>query len=249
MSELHPVDPEPLPIQENTNEPSKPVRPHVFFGIVQKLQRYSSYAFTGFLGVHAAGVLVAPALSPQIGNETILFARELYHAPGMEGFLVFGSLAVHIASGIILRLHQAYLTKKNYNRLRLPRLSPVAVSGYILAPLVTGHLILTRLAPLDLLGDSSLISLDYISYGFHKYPIVSWIGYIALGFLTLHHSIWGYKKWFSLYGRKYRTKTFGLYFGGILMTLVSLLRISRLPPVTGWIEQQYSMVYSSLLKA
>lgn len=196
--------------------------------------------------MHAASVMVAPLWSIESAEYTLQFTAAIYQSSLVEPWLVYGSLGAHIASGLLLRAHKAYLSKKYYDVWALPKFSPVAISGFALTPLLAGHIWSTRIAPQMVLGDSSLISLNYIAHFIHKYPVFSRISYFMLGFLTSYHVIWGFKKWFGLYGKKYRKATFGIYFGALIATAVSIARIGRLPRVSGWVASQYDLVFKSL---
>lgn len=265
-AELRQVDPVPLPDNDlsidsaesiakssssSSSSSSSHDKPHgtlprSFFAYVQKVQRYSSYSFSAFITMHAASVVVAPLWSIEAAESTLQFTSALYQSPLIEPWLVYGSLGLHIASGILLRAHKVYLTKKHYDKWSFPKPTPVSISGFVLTPFLLGHMYSTRIAPQFVLGDSSLISLNFIAHFFHKHRVLSGATYFMLSFLTAYHVIWGYKKWFGLYGRKYRRPTFTIYFGVLLASVISMVRIARLPKVSGWLASQFDLVLKSL---
>jgi hypothetical protein len=238
---LKEVSPEPENVAAETAEDRPSPGNNSFLGLVQKVQRYSSYSFSGFLGLHAASMVIAPLISIPVADSTMSFSNAIYQAPAIEPILVYGSLTAHIISGMILRGHKIYLSKKHYDRWKVS-LSPVAVSGYVLFPLVVGHLAFARLAPQYILGDSSLVNLQYVAHIFHKHRLIGWTAFIPLIFLTFHHTIWGWKKWLLLYGRKYTAKTYTMFFSSLLAAYISLARISRMPETTGWLASQFNKV-------
>ncbi|ANB11325.1 hypothetical protein AWJ20_4129 [Sugiyamaella lignohabitans] len=249
--EIEPIEAEELPTvnTDGIKDDSNPEKKDVHMSplqIIQKIHRYSTYSFSGFLFLHASSVIFAPVISPSFGESVLQTANPIYQAPGIEPLLVYGSLAAHVTSGIILRAHKAYLNKRYYDQWKLPRFSPLAVSGYVVLPFVLGHITASRIAPQIVLGDSSLISLQYIAHGFHRHPILSWLAYIPLVFLVSHHVIWGWKRWLNLFGKKYTRKTYALFSTILLCGYISLARISRMPKVSGWVASQFDKVFAAI---
>lgn len=56
----------------------------------------------------------------------------------------------------------------------------------------------TRILPIYMHGDSSLINLSYISHGFSLHPLVSFAGFTALVGVGAWHITWGWAKWLGL---------------------------------------------------
>ncbi|KAJ1324290.1 dimethylguanosine tRNA methyltransferase-like protein [Microdochium nivale] len=71
-----------------------------------RIQRYSSYTFTVFAGLHLANTSIIPLIYQSVPSSEpfLLMAREIYQTPLMEPLLVGLPLVAHIASGIALRL-------------------------------------------------------------------------------------------------------------------------------------------------
>ncbi|KAM0325069.1 hypothetical protein ACHAQA_007608 [Verticillium albo-atrum] len=155
----------------------------------------------------------------------LLQSRELYQTTFTEPLLVTLPIAAHIASGLALRLlrraqnlaryggstpgmyalarsrtnspsRQSQVPAGRPKALRIwPPLSWIATSGYALAALVAGHVAVNRLLPLYVEGDSSNIGLAYVSHGFARHPVVSWLAYTALIAATAGHTVWGAARW------------------------------------------------------
>ncbi|ODV95063.1 hypothetical protein PACTADRAFT_34803 [Pachysolen tannophilus NRRL Y-2460] len=78
-----------------------------------KAQKYSSIVFSVFALLHGSSVLISPLISVEIADEVMMMSRTIYQMPGLEGILIFGSLTVHILSGITIRILRN-IRKKSY---------------------------------------------------------------------------------------------------------------------------------------
>lgn len=215
------------------------------FPFIQNIQRYSSYTFSAFLTLHAASVVAGPIISPEIGDYTMNFTGAVYQEQLIEPFLVYGSLAAHIASGLILRLRYSYLYYRTHDKLP-PRPSNVALCGYGLIPLVGGHLLYTRWIPLRVLGDSSMISMEYVAHTLHKYPIVGSMVLLTLLGTTAYHVINGWRRWLGLYTTKSNAKAYFTVLGSVLAGAISLFRIYNMAESSGWMAKQFDSVLTVL---
>lgn len=86
--------------------------------------------------------------------------------------------------------------KKSWISLKIPGLSPLAFSGYILIPFLLVHFTKFRWLPISLDGDLSLINLNYITYYLNHSPIrggnvINIFNLIMLVWLTLYHVVSG----------------------------------------------------------
>jgi hypothetical protein len=70
--------------------------------------------------------------------------------------------------------------------------------GYAFMPFIGFHLWTTRILPLYMHGDSSLINLSYISHGFALHPFVSFAGFTVLVGLGVWHMTWGWARWLGM---------------------------------------------------
>ncbi|PUU72169.1 hypothetical protein B9Z19DRAFT_1197722, partial [Tuber borchii] len=106
-----------------------------------RTQKYSSYAFTSFLGIHATTASITPLiLGLDAGNSALLLARTYYYqaSPYIEMLLIPGSLALHIGSGFALRAYRSYQQHQRYggkppksvSQWRWRNFSGVSLAGY-----------------------------------------------------------------------------------------------------------------------
>ncbi|KAK9468977.1 hypothetical protein V1512DRAFT_202358 [Lipomyces arxii] len=206
-----------------------------------KVHKYSSYGFTGFLALHLATVSATPAVfGIEAGDRAMMLARVLYQTPGIEETLVYGTLAVHVVSGVMLRVYKIYRDRKWYShRLKLSR---VAFSGYLLLPFVASHFVVTRLIPLVTEGDSSLVSLRYIAHGFARSSAVSWGFYLLFVSGTAYHVGYGWARWLRLHklGRV-RLAQFGAFLIGVL----GLRAVNKGQNVSLYVGRKYDVFYDT----
>ncbi|KAK9367485.1 hypothetical protein V1509DRAFT_626069 [Lipomyces kononenkoae] len=229
-----------LDIDENDGIPSGGKVPlwHLYLFRVQK---YSSYSFAAFLSMHLATVNAMPALlGIDAADNGIVLARVLYQLPVVEGTLVVGSLAAHLISGIILRIHKIRRDKRWYARpLKMSRIS---FTGYLLAPLVASHIFVARVIPLIKEGDSSIISLRYISRGFARTPLTSWAIYGAMLGLGVYHVSYGFARWLRI--PNYRVRIAGvIYFA---LALWGLRVVSKGNNMAEWLARRYDILYEMI---
>lgn len=173
--------------------------------IVLRIQKYSSYTFTVFATLHITNVSILPLATRSVveSNRYLLLTRPYYQSPLTEPLLVGLPLVAHITSGIALRLWrrrkalQRYgaETRRDKRTIPWPVISGTSALGYALVPLAGFHMWTTRILPLYAHGDSSLISLNYISHGFALHPGVSFAGFSALATVGVWHIVWGAAKW------------------------------------------------------
>lgn len=173
--------------------------------IVLRIQKYSSYTFTAFAALHITNVSIIPLATRSVveSNRYLLLTRPYYQSALTEPLLVALPLAAHITSGIALRFwrrRQALLrygaeTRREKRTIPWPVVSGTSALGYALVPLAGFHIWTTRILPLYAHGDSSLISLNYISHGFALHPKVSFAGFTALVSVGAWHFVWGAAKW------------------------------------------------------
>lgn len=207
--------------------------------------KYSSYAFTGFLGLHLTSVVILPAFSYSAGNKALLFTNTIYQNHAVEPILVTGSLVAHILSGSILRCYKLYRSKSLYERWVSPisRLNSVSLAGYVAIPMLASHFYAVRWLPQHILGDSSLISLDYIANSLAGHPVIAITSMLSMLSLVLFHVSWGWKKWLKP-STKPKLKSFitGAISTGIVLGVASLVRISSQGAATGWLASQYQLI-------
>ena len=156
-----------------------------------RVQRYSSYTFTLFAGIHLANTSIIPLIyrSVPYSEPFLVMAREVYQTPLTEPLLIGLPLLAHIGSGIALRLVRRSQNAKRYGHGdeitdvtvvakdgRKPRappspwpaLSKISVNGYRFAVLLAAHVGVNRVVPLLVEGDSSNVGLQYVAHGFAR---------------------------------------------------------------------------------
>lgn len=274
--------------------------------ILSTIQKYSSYTFTIFTFLHGSTVLLAPAVSGSLGNELLSMTRTIYQGSGLEGILVWGSLSLHVLSGISIRILRNLRYREKYggsklydNRLKRKRrnsqldkdvfskdydgevrvnddsevglmggvtnffgfgfkksfffrkfgVSPLQATGYLSIPLIAYHALQTRIIPLLVDGDSSYITLDYISYLLNgtkhvSAPILNWIIYPSLIGITTYHVISGWLKWLqvkSLTKRKVGAAMINLITLIGIYSVYSLSKVDVDMTVAAFVQKQFDI--------
>ncbi|KAI0522044.1 hypothetical protein F5B22DRAFT_456959 [Xylaria bambusicola] len=192
-----------------------------------RIQRYSSYTFTFFAGLHFANTSLIPLIyrSVPYSEPFLLMTRELYQTRLTEPLLVGFPILAHVASGFTIRLLRRSQNKKRYHGDSSPsfwelarskaslsssstshssfsRIWPsfnnIAASGYVFSVLITSHIAMNRVLPLIVDGDSSNIGLAYVAHGFARHAPSAYIAYALLLFVGSGHMVWGMARWLNL---------------------------------------------------
>ncbi|KAI6780523.1 uncharacterized protein J7T54_000163 [Emericellopsis cladophorae] len=180
-----------------------------------RVQKYSSYAMNTFFALHITNVSILPAItgSADASETYLLMTREIYQTAITEPLLVALPAILHIGSGIALRLVRRSQNVQRYgtttpgfwavgsHRKRMspwPEMSYISLSGYALSFFYSAHVLVNRILPLAVEGDSSNIGLAYVAHGFARSPWISGIGYAGLIGLSAGHIVWGSAKWLNL---------------------------------------------------
>lgn len=213
--EPSPVDDTPIELKHDYFAPTPTTRtttlglgnhgPQYFLA---RVQRYSSYAFTVFASFHLANTAVIPLLTRSVpeSNRYLLLTRPYYQSSLAESLLVALPLVAHIASGIALRFYRRHQALKRYGAethrdrksIPWPAMTKTTLLGYALVPMAAFHVWTTRILPIYMHGDNSMISLSYISHGFALHPLLSFGGFTALVGIGTWHTVWGWAKWLAL---------------------------------------------------
>lgn len=299
---LNKVNPEPITIDldttstnESSTSSSTPFIPQQQFpklrkiaSYLVKIQKYTGYLFTTFLGLHLLSVVISPGLGISMGKSQDLFelGRAVYQQiPGMELLLVTGCSIAHIASGVGVRIIRSYIRNQNgvTNRSLLtnsasgipvagddiglggvtsliglgyrksiistliPDLSPLSFSGYILIPVLWYHFLKFRWAPLVHDGDSSLISLQFITQylNFEEFlpRYQKWWNFLGLTFLVwvgLYHMVSGLWKIRRRFSARDKKLGYIIINGLTLLSVISLLRFKRMELDTGFLGKLFT---------
>lgn len=248
-SNSNPSDSNSRPDSSSSSSPDDhPYRPSgsTIVRVLTGIQKYSSLAFAGFLGLHLTSVVLIPAFSYSLGNKALLFTNAIYQTKLTEPILITGSLTLHVLSGMALRGYRFFKSKQFYERWVSPlsKPSPVSIAGYLAIPLVASHFYMTRWLPSHVLGDSSLISLDYIANALSQHTLPVATSMLSMLSLVLYHSAWGMKRWWTpaTSKPKFRSITTAVVSSGIVLGVASLVIISSQGPATGWLATQYQLI-------
>jgi succinate dehydrogenase/fumarate reductase cytochrome b subunit len=174
-----------------------------------------------FTTIHLANTSVIPLVTGSVSaSETYLLqAREIYQTPLTEPILITIPILTHIASGVSLRFLRRSLNIRRYGytqalpslesspcsdepvtrdaRAWLP-LSPVSISGYAFATLLGAHVLLNRVLPLHIEGDSSNVGLAFVAHGFARHKLIAYVSYGGLILAGCSHMVWGAARWLGL---------------------------------------------------
>ncbi|CAK7266833.1 hypothetical protein SEPCBS119000_002232 [Sporothrix epigloea] len=242
---------------------------------LSRIQRYSSYAFTIFASVHLATASLIPLATRSVpaSESYLLLAREIYQTRVSEPLLVFGPIVAHVAAGIGLRLVRQSQNQRRYGGSRRgkstwPGLSWTAASGYVFSVTLAAHLAVNRLLPIFVQGDSSDISLAYVSHGFARHPLLSWLSYgVFLGAASAH-MVWGWARWLGVAQRaawmgpdtaletkpmqRRRRRAWLMVQSGVLLAFCAwasggLGIVARGGSAQGWVAKVYDELYDKAL--
>lgn len=183
-----------------------------------KIQKYSAYAFSAFGVAHLVNTAIIPLVTQSVPNSEsfLLLTRPYYQGLPFEPLLVAGPLALHITSGLALRVSRRNLNAKRYgdygygdddtesstSSLRAffssnfwPAVSRTSALGFALTPLLAGHIYLNRFVPSTFPGGSSNINLSYVSHAFARHTWLSYASFLALITTASAHMVWGWARY------------------------------------------------------
>jgi Protein of unknown function (DUF1691) len=177
---------------------------------VSRIQRYSSYAINTYLAMHVTNVSIIPLATRSIGasDSYLLLTRPYYQSPLLEPAVVLLPVALHVSSGLGLRLLRRRQslrwyagdnpTQEEKRAVRWPRVTGTSALGMTLLPLALLHGFVNRAIPLRFEGGSSGIGLGYVSHAFAKHPWAAALAYVPLIAVASWHVTWGSAKWLGL---------------------------------------------------
>lgn len=174
--------------------------------VVSRLQKYSTYPPTIFTALHFANTSLIPLATQSVPDSEsyLLLTRELYQAPGLEHLFLTVPVVTHVVAGLGLRnlrasrrarLYGAETRLQRYKVQLWPRMSLQARLGYVLVPLLGAHVLINRVTPLLVDGDSSAIGLGYIAHGFARSPLTSNLYYSVFVAAGVWHIVGGWASW------------------------------------------------------
>ncbi|KAI5794438.1 hypothetical protein DFH27DRAFT_484868, partial [Peziza echinospora] len=221
---------------------------------VTRTQRYSSYAFTSFLGLHFTTTSLIPlsTLSITSGSSSLLLARVFYQSsPLVETILIPGTLAVHILSGLALRIRRHRLATKRYGGppkfWSRKNFTGTAIAGWILLPAVALHAVVLRVVPWWVDGDSGEVGLEYVAHGFsHGGRLGKWLSsayYIGFVGIASYHVVHGFAKYFRIRSKRRLNIVAALISTAWLSGLFAV--IVRAGASVGYLGKKYDQYYDT----
>ncbi|KAJ9658334.1 hypothetical protein H2198_003764 [Neophaeococcomyces mojaviensis] len=188
--------------------------PHILLA----LQKYSTFPPAVYLIGHYANTALIPlfSLSTATAERSLLLTRPYYQSFPLEPLLIFVPVITHVASGLSLRIYRRFQAAKRYGaethaerkqitKTLWPKLSLTSLLGYMLYPMLVAHVLVNRITPLKVHGDSSSVGLRFFSHGVKRHPWLSNIGYTFLVSVASWHFVGGAAKYLRL-TREYVTE-------------------------------------------
>lgn len=156
--------------------------------------------------MHITNTSLLPLLTQSVpaSESYLLLTRPYYQAPISEPLVIFIPLTTHILSGLAIRILRRNQNAKRYgdahskeNRAVFftrfwPNVSGISKLGYLMTPLVLGHMVINRFIP-QKMGEN--VGLGYVSHAFARHPAISFAGFTALLGVSCWHMTWGWAKW------------------------------------------------------
>lgn len=119
-------------------------------------------------------------------------------------------------------------------------LSPLEFLGYALFGALIYHVLKQRVSPILADGDSSLVSLSYVSHSiWTTHKVKSFVGLVSLVYVGTYHSVTGWLKWLRIYSQRKKTYWFMFINAVTLLAAFSVYRIMSLGVETGAIGKAF----------
>lgn len=283
LDALKQVIPEPLELPSDSDAPSTKKKSSFLTSIIRALtsiQKYSSYTFLGFFGLHIASTVVVPGLGVHADKCQDFFemCRNVYLGPLVEYLAIYAAGGIHLASGICLRILRLVNAKprvkpseivirddhrddiglgglgafvglgykQSWISSNFPSLTPLTFSGYVTAVSLGYHWFKMKWGPMVVDGDSSLVTLKYVTHYLHQSSFGRWGGYFNYAMLVLllwvsfYHIISGLFKWRRQ--DRARAKRIAYVVIGIFTSLgmVAIMRMSLWKLDTGYLGKRFA---------
>lgn len=152
-------------------------------------------------------------------------------------------------------------TRRDKKTIPWPPLSGTSALGYLSVVAVGSHMWTTRVLPMYMHGDSSLINLSYVSHSFELFPYLAFGGMTALVGIATWHTVWGWAKWLGVTpaqvtetdSRRHLTKKRRWYLINAVSALTAGLWmagglgiVGRGGKTGGWVGREFDDLYKSL---
>ncbi|KAI8330593.1 hypothetical protein BC941DRAFT_440247 [Chlamydoabsidia padenii] len=220
------------------------------YGVANKVQAITAVGFTTFAVMHGLQIATAAFRGVEAADSALLMTRPIYQDAHLEGWIVTGSVAWHLAAGMTKSILQPYLNinkkKESSNLIRYHD-----VTGQLLVPLLAGHYYLARGMPIKTMGDSAFVDFGIIAWGLQNKPFISWVWHTALIGVGVYHMVGGAQlacqRTFGCGKNKEKSsRTQGMVVVGISAVLLAgLVATSRLDKIP--LRREYQDIYLGLL--
>lgn len=283
VDDLKQVIPEPLELPSDSDAASTNKKSSLLTSIIRALtniQKYSSYTFLGFFGLHIASTVVVPGLGIHADKCQDFFemCRNVYLGPLVEYLAIYAAGGIHLASGICLRILRlvnarprvkpseivirddyrddiglgglgAFVGlgyKQSWISSNFPSLTPLTFSGYVMAVSLGYHWLKMKWGPMVVDGDSSLVTLKYVTHYLHQSSFGTWGRHFNYAMLVLllwvsfYHIISGLFKWRRQV--RARAKRIAYVVIGIFtsLSMVAIMRMSLWKLDTGYLGKRFA---------
>lgn len=283
LDELKQVVPEPLELGADDRVPLPKKKTTFLTELIRalvKVQKYSSYTFLGFFGLHVASTVVVPGLGIHADKCQDFFeiCRNIYLGPLVEYLAIYAAGGIHLASGICLRILRLFSPKtrpqprefvikdeyrediglgglgtllglgykRSWISSTFPSFTPLTFSGYVMAASLGYHWFKMKLAPVLVDGDSSLVTLNYVSHYLHQSPFGKWGGYFNWAMLMLllwvsfYHIVSGLFKWRRQVRARAKKIAYVVIGTFTSLSIIAVSRMSLWKLDTGFMGKQYA---------
>ncbi|EHY59183.1 hypothetical protein HRR83_001546 [Exophiala dermatitidis] len=183
--------------------------------ILSSVQKYTTVPPTLFLAMHYTNTAVIPLIlrDARAADTYLLLTRPYYQSFPLEPLMVFIPVALHVASGIALRIYRRRIVAKRHGAethaqrksIPWPKLSLTSALGYMMYPLLVGHMAVMRITPLKVEGSSAGVGLRYFAHGIAHNPWIGHLGYATFISIASFHFVTGTAKYLKL-SREYITE-------------------------------------------
>jgi len=186
--------------------------------ILLAIQKYSTIPPTLYLIGHYTNTALIPlfSFSTATAERSLLLTRPYYQSFPLEPLLIFIPVITHVASGLSLRIYRRFQAAKRYgaethaerqkiSKALWPKMSLTSLLGYVMYPMLAAHVLVNRITPLKVHGDSSSVGLRFFSHGMQRHPWLSNLGYTLMVSVASWHFVGGAAKYLRL-TREYVTE-------------------------------------------
>ncbi|SGZ55973.1 CIC11C00000003518 [Sungouiella intermedia] len=283
LDELTQVVPQPFELPSDHVSP--PPKKHPTFltkliKVLTQIQKYSSYTFLGFFGLHIASTVVVPGLGINAEKCQDIFemCRNVYLGPLVEYLAIYAAGGIHLASGICIRVLRLFSSrtraqpkdflikdeyrediglgglgtllglgyKRSWISSTFPSFTPLTFSGYVMAVCLGFHWFKMRLAPMLVDGDSSLVTLKYVTHYLHQSPFGKWGAFcnyamlVLLLWVSFYHIVSGLFKWRRQVRARAKKIAYGVIGTFTSLSVIAILRMNLWPLDTGFMGKQFA---------